>query len=84
MEEQMIWIVYGVCAGIVFLFYLRRKRKIRAILAGSVSGLLALLLLHYGGELIGFAPALNSLSLVQSLVLGVPGVILLFVLHILV
>ena len=45
------------------------------------SGLLALLVVHYGGSLVGISPVLNPLHLVQSAVLGVPGVILMVVLH---
>jgi len=48
---------------------------------GAGSGLLALLVVHYGGSLVGISPVLNPLHLVQSAVLGVPGVILMVVLH---
>ena len=51
------------------------------MLAGVGSGFLALLLVHYGGGFFGFSPALNLLHLVQAGVLGVPGVILMVVLH---
>lgn len=61
--------------------YLRRKRRVLSLLVGAGSGLLALLVVHYGGSLVGISPVLNPLHLVQSAVLGVPGVILMVVLH---
>ena len=58
-----------------------RKRRVLSLLVGAGSGLLALLVVHYGGSLVGISPVLNPLHLVQSAVLGVPGVILMVVLH---
>ena len=66
---------------IMLLYYLRRKRRVLSLLVGAGSGLLALLVVHYGGSLVGISPVLNPLHLVQSAVLGVPGVILMVVLH---
>lgn len=81
MDERIFWMIWGVLGGIMLIYYLRRRHRIRSVLVGSGSGLLALLLVHYGGNLIGYAPALNALHLVQSMILGVPGVILMVVLH---
>lgn len=81
MDERIFWMIWGVLGGIMLVYYLRRRHRIRSILIGSGSGLLALLLVHYGGSLIGYTPALNVLHLVQSVILGVPGVILMVVLH---
>ena len=66
---------------IMLLYYLRRKRRVLSLLVGAGGGLLALLVVHYGGSLVGISPVLNPLHLVQSAVLGVPGVILMVVLH---
>lgn len=57
------------------------QRRVLSLLVGAGSGLLALLVVHYGGSLVGISPVLNPLHLVQSAVLGVPGVILMVVLH---
>lgn len=81
MEQVIFWMIWGILGGVMLVYYLRRKHTIRSLLAGSLSGFLALLLVHYGGVLIGYTPALNALHFVQSLVLGVPGVILMVVLH---
>lgn len=81
MNEVIFWAVWGILGIVMLVYYLRRKHRIRSFLAGAGSGLLALLVVHYGGCFIGYTPALNLLHLIQSLILGVPGVILMIVLH---
>ncbi len=82
MEYLAFWMMWGVLGTGMLVYYLRRQHPIRSMLVGSLSGFIALLLVHYGGNLFGYSPPLNVLHLVQSLVLGVPGVILMTVLHI--
>ncbi len=82
MENIIFWGLWGVLGVIMLIYYLRRQHPIRSLLTGAGSGLLALLLVHYGGILFGWTPALNALNLVQAFVLGVPGVILMMVLHV--
>ncbi len=82
MENIIFWTVWGVLGAVMLVYYFRRQHPVRSVLAGAGSGLLALLLVHFGGALFGYTPALNALHLVQSLVLGVPGVILMAVLHV--
>ena len=77
MQEVIFWGIWAVLGLIMLLYYLRRKRRVLSLLVGAGSGLLALLVVHYGG----ISPVLNPLHLVQSAVLGVPGVILMVVLH---
>lgn len=81
MEDTIFWMIWGLLGAIMFVYYLRRQHTVRSILTGAGSGVLALLLVHYGGSLIGYTPLLNMLHLIQSVVLGVPGVILMIVLH---
>ena len=81
MQEVIFWGIWAVLGLIMLLYYLRRKRRVLSLLGGAGSGLLALLVVHYGGSLVGISPVLNPLHLVQSAVLGVPGVILMVVLH---
>ena len=81
MQEVICWGIWAVLGLIMLLYYLRRKRRVLSLLVGAGSGLLALLVVHYGGSLVGISPVLNPLHLVQSAVLGVPGVILMVVLH---
>lgn len=82
MENIIFWSIWGVLGVIMLIYYLRRQHPIRSVLIGSGGGFLALLLVHYGGALFGWEPALNALHLAQSLILGVPGVILMAVLHV--
>ena len=81
MNEVIFWSIWGILGGIMFFYYLRRRHRIRSFLVGAGSGILALLLVHYGGSFIGYVPSLNLLHLLQSVILGVPGVILMTVLH---
>lgn len=81
MEQTIFWGIWGALGSIMFLYYMRRVHKIRSFLAGACSGLLALLLVHYAGTWIGYSPALNLLHVLQAGILGVPGVILMVVLH---
>lgn len=81
MEQMIFWFIWGVLGAFMLVYYLRRKHTIRSLFAGAGGGFLALLLVHYGGSLVGYTPALNVLHLVQSLILGVPGVILMTALH---
>ena len=81
MQEVIFWGIWAVLGLIMLLYYLRRKRRVLSLLVGAGSGLLELLVVHYGGSLVGISPVLNPLHLVQSAVLGVPGVILMVVLH---
>ena len=81
MQEVIFWGIWAVLGLIMLLYYLRRKRRVLSLLVGAGSGLLALRVVHYGGSLVGISPVLNPLHLVQSAVLGVPGVILMVVLH---
>ncbi len=82
MQQSVFWMIWGILGLIMLVYYLRRRHTIRSFLFGAFSGILALLLVHYGGALFGYTPALNVLHLVQSTILGVPGVILMVVLHI--
>ncbi len=81
MQDVIFWGIWAVLGVLMLLYYLRRKRRFLSMLVGAGSGILALFVLHYGGSWIGFAPALNLLHLLQAAILGVPGVILMAVLH---
>lgn len=73
-----IWVVLGI--GMSF-YYLRRRHVIRSLLRGMLTGVAALFLMHYFGNWIGFSPEINLFNLMQAAVLGIPGVILLTVVH---
>ncbi|MBR4626180.1 MAG: pro-sigmaK processing inhibitor BofA family protein [Ruminococcus sp.] len=83
METDIIFA--GVCAAavlIMLLYYIRRGRRLRALLFGSLTGLAALFVLNrYGGSFNTWLP-LNTINVFGSAVLGVPFVIFLVILKI--
>ncbi|MBQ7013507.1 MAG: hypothetical protein IJN11_06300 [Oscillospiraceae bacterium] len=68
----------GVC---LLVFYLLRKRRVRTFLLGGTTGLGSLILLHIYGGIIGFTPTLSVMNIAVSVFLGVPGVVLLYVME---
>lgn len=81
MEQVVFWTIWGALALVMGIYYLRRTHTIRSILRGCLTGLVALLLIHYFGHWIGFAPEISIFNFMQAMVLGVPGVVLMTVLH---
>ncbi len=77
---KLIWIVAGL---IMLRFYARRKKTIKSAIIGMVSGAAALILLHYYGDNIGFAPPLNLFNTTVSLVMGIPGAALIMAVNLL-
>lgn len=78
-------LLIGAAAVIWMLYeYLhRRQHRLAALLAGTSSGLAALLLLHFFGARLGIALPLTLYTLGVSAVAGIPGVLLLIVMQIL-
>ena len=74
----LLWCFAGLCA---LLFYMHHKKRIRAFLLGSITGLTALVLLHCFGDAIGYAPTLSTANLALSALLGVPGTALIMAAH---
>lgn len=75
---------YGLwaAAGIfMVVYYIKRKHPFLAVLKGSLSGLAVLVLLHYLGGIIGFAPEMNLFNIMQAVLLGLPGMVLMTVMH---
>lgn len=68
-----IWILAGI---IMLRYYAKRKHTIKSVFFGMLSGGTVLVLMHYFGNHIGFTPPLNLFNTMVSLVLGIPGVIL--------
>ena len=74
----LCWLLAVIC---YFWLLMHHKKRVRAFLLGSVTGLASLLLLHLFGESIGFAPTLSTANLILSALLGVPGTLLLMAAH---
>lgn len=77
MEENCYWLLWGGAALCLAVFYIFRRKRVKTFLLGGSSGLAALLLLHFFGGTIGFAPTLCLTNLVISVLFGIPGVALL-------
>ncbi|MCD7810743.1 MAG: pro-sigmaK processing inhibitor BofA family protein [Ruminococcus sp.] len=75
-------IFWGICAAIVlvmFIYYIKRERKLLSFLFGGLTGFIALVILNKYGTLIDIDVPLNSFNIAGSAVLGVPFVILLVI-----
>ncbi|MDR0918940.1 MAG: pro-sigmaK processing inhibitor BofA family protein [Oscillospiraceae bacterium] len=73
-----IWAVIGL---IMLLYYAKRKKTFISSVLGMGSGMAALLVLHYFGESINFAPELSMFNTLTALILGVPGVIMMIIVN---
>lgn len=81
LTDHLYWLFWLFAVLCALLFYLHHKKRIRAFLLGSASGITALLLLHFFGDAIGYAPSLCAANLALSALLGVPGTALLVAVH---
>lgn len=73
-------IFYAICvisAVIMLIYYLRSKRPVHSAVLGMGSGAFFLLLLHFFGDYVGFSVPLNFFTGFVSLILGIPGVMIL-------
>ena len=76
---KAIWIVAGI---IMLIFYSKRKHTVRSALSGMLSGCVALVLLHYFGGSLGYAPPVNLFNTAVALILGVPGTVMIMAVNI--
>lgn len=73
-----LWAALGV---FMLIYYLRRQHTFASILRGTLTGLGALILLHYLGGIAGYSPEMNLFNIMQAGLLGLPGVVLMTVIH---
>ncbi len=78
-ENMGFWAVWAVLGLCMIIYYMRCKRRIRAVLWSVLSGTGSLLLLNFFGSGLGIAPPVNLFNLIQSWLLGIPGVVLMAV-----
>lgn len=76
--------LFAVLGLVMLVYYARRKHTIASALSGMLSGAIALGVLHYFGQEIGYAPPLNLFNTSVSLILGAPGVMLLLAANVLI
>ncbi len=81
MEEFSFYALWAALGIFMLIYYLRRKHTIRSILWGTLTGLTGLILLHYFGGIISFSPELNLFNIAQAGILGIPGVVLMVIIH---
>ena len=82
--ERLLLLTGCVCVLWMACEYLHRKRtRLAAFLLGTLSGSGVLLLLHFFGSGIGFAPPLTCWTLSAAVVAGIPGVLFLWLMHML-
>lgn len=82
MEEMSFWLIWAMLGGAMLIYYIRCTHTVRSMLWGAISGVAALVLVHYAGAVIGFSPELNLFNIMQSGILGIPGVALMAAAHI--
>ena len=82
-RNYFYWMLWGMSILIFILFYIKRQKPVRTFLLGSITGLTALFLLHFYGEMIGYAPTLSITNLLTSTILGIPGTALIIFAHVL-
>lgn len=81
--EQLFYVLCGVTMVIMFVYYIRRKRRLLSAFFGMFSGFAALLLVNRFGGCIGAELPLNLFNLCGSMVLGIPFVALIIIVNIL-
>ncbi len=75
-------VFYGaltVSAAVMLIHYLKSEKPLKTAFKGMASGGMGLVLLHFFGGKIGLALPLNFFTAFVSLVLGLPGTVLLAV-----
>lgn len=75
----------GICVAIILImvvYYAKRKNTIRSAFVGMLSGVAALVLLHYFGDRIGYSPPVNMFNTGVALTLGIPGTALIMAVNI--
>lgn len=75
--EIIFYIAVAVSAIVMIVHYLKSGKPAKTAFFGMGSGALFLTLLHFFGEYVGFSVPLNFFTAVLSLILGIPGVLIL-------
>ena len=81
--HQIFYIVCGVVAVVMLIYYIRRKRRLLSAFFGVFSGIAALFSFNYFGEAMGVDLPINMFNFCGSAILGIPFVALLIIINIL-
>ena len=71
----------GIIPFIMFIYYIRREKKILSFLIGAITGCAALFIVNEYGCLIGISIPLNLFNIAGSAVLGAPFVLFLVIMN---
>lgn len=83
-EQQAVMAVSGgVLAILMLTFYVKTGKPVRAFLGSAVPGVLALAVIDYAAFFTGVGLLVNVSTIFMSVVLGLPGVILVLALRML-
>lgn len=74
--KVIFYAAFLLAAIIMICSYMRSEKPVRTAFSGMTSGAAALLAVHFAGGYIGLYLPLNFFTAVISLVLGVPGVLI--------
>lgn len=72
----LFYIAVIVSAIVMITHYLKSEKPARSAFFGMGSGAVFLTLLHFFGEYVGFSVPLNFFTAILSLILGIPGVLI--------
>ncbi|MCM1228291.1 MAG: pro-sigmaK processing inhibitor BofA family protein [Clostridium sp.] len=73
MNEMLFKAILAAAGLVMIIYYAKRKHTIKSAVFGMASGGISLLLMHYLGNNLGYAPPVNLFNTAVSLVLGIPG-----------
>lgn len=73
----IFYIAVVVSSIVMIVHYLKSSRPVKTAFLGMSSGAVFLALLHFFGEYVGFEVPMNFFTAVLSLILGIPGVLIL-------
>lgn len=82
MNDIIFWSIWAVLGIIMLIFYGRTKKPFKNALIGMILGGIALVGVHFVGDGIGISLTLNLFNTMVSLILGIPGVVMLVVLNV--
>lgn len=72
----IFYVIFAIAAIIMLCSYMRSEKPAKTAFGGMVSGIAALLAVHFGGGYIGLYLPLNFFTTVVALILGAPAVII--------
>lgn len=77
--EMIFYLVCGISAAIMLIYYIKRRRRLISAFFGVFSGLAALFLMNRFGGAIGGDLPLNAFNVGGSMLLGIPFVALMII-----